>query len=134
MKKSFHWYLLIRLLVITALIFVANRFIAHYLTGEHMTDRIENSIAATLEHCRGEAGDTYRFFTCAARSNRSDPLANVSEYFALCAPSGAKAQEPPDTLCEQARREASVGQRQDQVRGMDSIRLNSPEASKALRS
>lgn len=117
MKKSFHWHLFIRLFVVTALIFYANRLIAHYLTGTHMTDRIESNIAATLERCQGEAGDTYRFFTCASKTNRDDALANVSEYFVLCTPPGMKATDSPEVLCEQSRLKASVAHDEDQQRG-----------------
>lgn len=122
MNKSFHWHLFIRLFVVTALIFYANRLIAHYLTGTHMTERIEANIAATLERCQGEAGDTYRFFTCASKTNRDDALANVSEYFVLCAFPGTRAPESPDGLCEQSRLKASVAQGEDQERGA-SVRM-----------
>ena len=41
MKKSLRWHLFIRIFVATTLIFVANRLIAQYLTGQHMNARIE---------------------------------------------------------------------------------------------
>lgn len=120
MKKSFHWHLFIRLFIVTALIFYVNRLVAHYLTGMHMTDRIEANIAATLEHCSDEAADEYRFFTCAAQSNRNDALANVSEYFVLCPPHGTQAQAAPEGICETARHEAAVERDTDQDRGESS--------------
>lgn len=100
MKKSLHWHLFVRIFVATALIFVANRFIAQYLTGTHMVERIEASIAATLEQCRDEASDENRLFACAAHSHREDALANVSEFFVLCGAQGSGVPMPRDPVCD----------------------------------
>lgn len=104
MKKSFHWHLFVRIFIATALIFVANRFIAQYLTGTHMFGRIEASVAATLDQCRDEAIDANRFFTCAASSHRADALANISEFFVLCPARGSM---PMDAICDRQRAAAS---------------------------
>ena len=45
MNKSLHWHLFVRIFVATLLLFMANRFIAQYLTGTHMIERIEMNIA-----------------------------------------------------------------------------------------
>lgn len=100
MKKSLHWHLFVRIFVATALIFVANRFIAQYLTGTHMVGRIEASVAAVIDQCSGDAVDASRFHACSARSHREDALANISEFFVLCAAPEPGRSLPRDAVCD----------------------------------
>lgn len=97
MKKSFRWHLFVRIFIATTLIFVFNRLAAQYLTGQHMSERIEQNIAGTLDHCSNETDNVALFLSCAARSNRSDALGNISEFYVLCPPlksAGNTVQEP----------------------------------------
>lgn len=86
MKKSFRWHLFIRIFAVATLVFIANRLIAQYMTGQYMNARIEQNIAETLDKCSGEANSTRAFLACAVRSNRADALANVSEFYVVCLP------------------------------------------------
>lgn len=138
MKKSFRWHLFIRIFMATALIFVANRLIAQYLTGQHMNARIEQTIAGTLDHCSGEAASLPEFLSCAARINRGDAIANVSEFYVLCPPlktGTPTAQEPAclhARLADESARDgariigASVKVRQQSIAGEDWLEFSLP--------
>ena len=102
MKKSFHWHVFIRILVVTAVIIYSNRLIAQFLTTRHLIDRIEYNVASTLAACQHDAADTNVFFQCVARSSRGDALSSVSEHYILCKPEGLRPPPEPYPLCERA--------------------------------
>lgn len=103
MKKSFHLHLFIRIFIATAVIIYANRILAQYLTTRHLHERIEQSIAQTLEKCQNEAANANVFLLCAARGNRGDALSSVSEYYVLCEPQDGHSAPEEDLPCMQAR-------------------------------
>ncbi len=84
MRKSFRWHLFVRIIIVTALIFTANRLIAQYLTSRHMLDRIEQNMANTLEQCRNERENPQDFLQCSMRVGRGDALGHISEFLVLC--------------------------------------------------
>ena len=104
MKKSFHWHVFIRILIVTAVIIFSNRLISQYLTMRHLVERIEHNVASTLATCQHEAADTNAFFLCVAQSSRGDALSSVSEHYYLCKPDGLQPAPQPDPLCERAKR------------------------------
>lgn len=91
MKKSFRWHLFIRIFVATLMVFVANRFIAQYLTSRHIVNDIQQNIAGTLDQCRDDVSRIGDFLACSARINRGKALSSVSEYYVLCARPDRKA-------------------------------------------
>lgn len=114
MNKSFRWHLFVRIFIATLMVFVANRFIAQYLTSRHVVSEIEHNIASTLDKCRGEAVGIAPFLACTAHASRGHALGNVSEYYVLCPPKGGKAAER-DPACAQLAEAsaASPGQQTD---------------------
>ncbi len=101
MKKSFHWHVFIRILLVTAVIIYSNRLIAHWLTTHHLLDRIERNVAVTLDSCQQSAADSNAFFQCVAQTSRGDALSSINEYYVLCQDNGKGAghvAHAPDTV------------------------------------
>ncbi len=103
MKKSFHWHVFIRILLVTAVIIYSNRLMAQYMTTRYLVERIESNVASTLAACQHEATDTNSFFLCVAQSSRGDALSSVSEYYLLCKPEGLKQAQESLPVCERAK-------------------------------
>lgn len=99
MKKSFRWHLFVRIFLATLFIFIANRWIAQYLTGHTVHRDIEVTVAGALAQCRDATEDMAAFLNCSAKVNRGKALSNVSEYFVLCSRSSGKGAEQ-EQACE----------------------------------
>lgn len=121
MKQSFRWQLFIRLFVATLLVFVANRFIAQYMTGRYLVNDIEQTIASTLDACRDEGHGLAPFLACAARASRGNALGNVSEYYVLCSLPGGKA-AGQDAACAQVAAAGAAAQGREKDIGSE-VRL-----------
>ena len=122
MKKSFHWHVFIRILLVTAVIIYSNRLISQFLTMRYLVDRIEHNVASTLATCQDEAADTNAFFLCAAQSSRGDALSSVSEYYYLCKPEGLTPAPEPFPLCDRMK-QLRVAHRGEVERVNDEVEL-----------
>ena len=101
MKKSFRLHLFIRIFIATAVIIYSNRLLAQYMTTRYLHERIEQTIASTLDKCQDQATNTRIFLLCAAQSNRGEALSSVSEYYVLCEPKGKGDSPEQDLPCKQ---------------------------------
>ncbi len=88
MKKSLHWHVFIRILLVTAVIIYSNRLFAHWLTTHYLLERIEHNVAVTLDSCQQSAADSNAFFQCVAQTSRGDALSSINEYYVLCQDDG----------------------------------------------
>ena len=125
MKKSFHWHVFIRILLVTAVIIYSNRLTAQYLTMRHLIDRIEHNVASTLAACQLEATDINAFFLCGARHSRGDPVSSVSEHYTLCKPEGIGQSPETAPLCDRALqlRHAYLGEVEKMTESVELVRL-----------
>ncbi len=99
MRKSFRWHLFVRIFIATALILLANRMIAQYMTSAHLSAHIEQNIAGTLDRCRHDTASQAAFLLCSLKVNRNDALGNLSEFLTLCPTSGANGAPGTEPHC-----------------------------------
>ena len=84
MKRSFRVYLFIQILVATAVIIVANRFVAQYFLGDQMQMRAQQEMARVVSQCSTTLHDEHQWRDCAQGEEKGHVLSPLVDFFELC--------------------------------------------------
>ena len=86
MKKSFRLYLFIQIIVATALIIVANRYVAQYFLGDQMEVRAHQEMARVAKNCSTSLQNEHQWRDCARGPDKGQVLSPLVDFFELCSP------------------------------------------------
>lgn len=84
MRKSFRLYLFIQILIATAVIIVANRFVAQYFLANQMEVRAHQEMARVAAECNTQLKDEHQWRDCARGIEKGDVLSPLVDFFVIC--------------------------------------------------
>lgn len=84
MRKSFRLYLFIQILIATAVIIFANRFVAQYFLGDQMEARAHQEMARVALDCNNHLEDEQQWRNCARGVEKGDVLSPLVDFFVIC--------------------------------------------------
>ena len=84
MKRSLKLQIFIRLLLVTAVILVANRMLAQQFLTEQLRDQIHHDMGRALQTCVSDFDDRTKFLTCFKEQEKGGLISNVADYYLLC--------------------------------------------------
>lgn len=84
MRKSFRLYLFVQILIATAVIIVANRFVAQYFLGDQMEARAHQEMARVAVDCNDDIENEQQWRNCARGTKKGDVLSPLVDFFVIC--------------------------------------------------
>jgi signal transduction histidine kinase len=102
MRRSLKLQIFIRLLLVTAVILLANRMLAQQFLTEQLRDQIHHDMGRALQTCVRDFDDRTKFLTCFKDQEKGGLISNVADYFVLCPTSGEAAPESAPNACRHA--------------------------------
>lgn len=85
MRRSFRLYLFVQIIVATALIIVANRFVAQYFLTGQMEVRAHQEMARVVTECSHTLSSEHAWRDCARGTEKGQVLSPLVDFFQLCA-------------------------------------------------
>lgn len=89
MKRSLKFQLFIRLMLVTAVILIANRMLAQQFLTEQLRDQIHHDMGRALQSCASDFDDRTKFLTCFKDQEKGGLISNVADYYLFCHPAAA---------------------------------------------
>lgn len=86
MKKSFRVYLCIQIFMATAVIIVANRYVAQYFLGDQVEMRAQQEMARVASTCNTNLQSEHQWRDCARGEEKGQVLSPMVDFFELCSP------------------------------------------------
>jgi len=85
MRKSFRLYLFIQIIIATAIIIVANRYVAQYFLVGQMDVRAHQEMARVVTKCGTTLQSEHQWRDCARGEEKGDVLSPLVDFFEICA-------------------------------------------------